>query len=160
MLGEGTLAVIDNQIDPTTGTIRLKATFPNDNLGLWPGQFVNVRLLIMIQTNALTVPASAIQRGPDGAYVFVIGGGKPRTGGRGKYGARPGADGASTNASSPAPDAAAPNAALAAGGDAKSADGGKPNARRRGPERWPENPGDGENAAGDSGATNRSGAGH
>jgi membrane fusion protein, multidrug efflux system len=128
VLGEGALAVIDNQIDPTTGTIRLKATFPNDNLGLWPGQFVNVRLLIMIQTNALTVPASAIQRGPDGAYVFVIGGGKPRTGGHGKNGGRPSADGASANAGSPAPDAAAPDVAPVAGGDAKSADGGKTNA--------------------------------
>jgi multidrug efflux system membrane fusion protein len=71
-LGEGKLAVIDNQIDISTGTIRLKATFPNDNFRLWPGQFVNVRLLLTTITNGLVVPASVVQRGPDGAFAFVI----------------------------------------------------------------------------------------
>jgi membrane fusion protein, multidrug efflux system len=71
-LGQGKLAVIDNQIDPTTGTIRLKATFPNDDLRLWPGQFVNARLLLTTRKNGLVVPASAVQRGPDGSYVFVV----------------------------------------------------------------------------------------
>jgi len=72
VLATGRLAVIDNQIDPTTGTIRLKATFPNDDLRLWPGQFVNARLLLTTRKDGLVVPASVVQRGPDGAYAFVI----------------------------------------------------------------------------------------
>ncbi len=71
-LGDGTLAVIDNQIDQTTGTIKLKATFPNDDLRLWPGEFVNARLLLTTHKDGLTVPASVIQRGPQGTYAFVI----------------------------------------------------------------------------------------
>jgi len=71
-LGEGKLAVIDNQIDTTTGTIHLKATFPNDDLRLWPGQFVNARLLLTTRKGGLVVAASAVQRGPDGSYVFGI----------------------------------------------------------------------------------------
>lgn len=72
VLGQGTLAVIDNQIDTSTGQIRLKANFPNDNLRLWPGQFVNARLLLSTRRNGLVVPASVVQRGPDGPYAFVI----------------------------------------------------------------------------------------
>ena len=72
MLGEGKLAVIDNQIDTTTGTIRIKATFPNDDLRLWPGQFVNARLLLTIRKGGIVVPASVVQRGPEGSYAFVI----------------------------------------------------------------------------------------
>jgi membrane fusion protein, multidrug efflux system len=71
-LGEGKLAVIDNEIDTTTGTIRLKATFANEDLRLWPGQFVNARLLLTTRKSGLVVPASAVQRGPDGSYIFVI----------------------------------------------------------------------------------------
>jgi multidrug efflux system membrane fusion protein len=71
-LDHGTLTVIDNQIDSGTGTIRLKATFPNANLHLWPGQFVNARLLLNVRKNAPVVPASVVQRGPEGAYAFVI----------------------------------------------------------------------------------------
>lgn len=71
-LGQGTLAVIDNQIDSTTGTIKLKATFANDDLRLWPGQFVNARLLLTTRKAGLVVPAAVVQRGPQGAYVFVI----------------------------------------------------------------------------------------
>jgi multidrug efflux system membrane fusion protein len=71
-LDEGQLAVFDNQIDTTTGTIRLKATFPNPNLKLWPGQFVNARLLLSVRTNGIVVPASVVQRGPEGAYAFVV----------------------------------------------------------------------------------------
>jgi multidrug efflux system membrane fusion protein len=71
-LDEGQLAVFDNQIDTTTGTIRLKATFANPNLKLWPGQFVNARLLLSVRTNGIVVPASVVQRGPEGAYAFVV----------------------------------------------------------------------------------------
>jgi membrane fusion protein, multidrug efflux system len=71
-LDQGTVKLIDNQIDTTTGTIRLKAVFPNTNLKLWPGQFVNVRLLERTDENALTVPAAALQRGPDGMFVYVV----------------------------------------------------------------------------------------
>ena len=72
VLGEGKLAVIDNQIDTTTGTIRLKATFPNTDLRLWPGQFVNTRLLASTRTNGIVVPATVVQRGPDGTYAYVV----------------------------------------------------------------------------------------
>ena len=72
LLGDGKLSVIDNRIDPTTGTIRIKATFPNENLRLWPGQFVNARLLLTTRKGGLVVPASVVQRGPDGPYAFVI----------------------------------------------------------------------------------------
>lgn len=71
-LDEGKLSVIDNQIDTTTGTIRLKATFPNDKDQLWPGQFVNARLLLSVRKDALVVPASVVQRGPQGSFAFVI----------------------------------------------------------------------------------------
>ena len=71
-LGEGELAVIDNQIDTTTGTLRLKGTFPNDDLRLWPGQFVNVRLLVSTRKGGTVVPASVVQRGPDGTFAFVL----------------------------------------------------------------------------------------
>jgi membrane fusion protein, multidrug efflux system len=71
-LDEGTLKLVDNQIDQTTGTLRLKATFPNQANSLWPGQFVNVRLLLRTLPHAVTVPSTAIQRGPDGMYVYVI----------------------------------------------------------------------------------------
>jgi multidrug efflux system membrane fusion protein len=71
-LADGKLAVIDNQIDSTTGTIRLKAEFPNPDLVLWPGQFVNVRLLLETRKGGAVVPASVVQRGPDGTFAFVI----------------------------------------------------------------------------------------
>jgi multidrug efflux system membrane fusion protein len=72
VLATGQLSVIDNQIDPSTGTIKLKATFANDDLRLWPGEFVNTRLLVTTRTNALAVPASVVQRGPEGAFAFVL----------------------------------------------------------------------------------------
>jgi multidrug efflux system membrane fusion protein len=73
VLDTGTLAVIDNQIDTTTGTIKLKATFPNTNLSLWPGQFINPRVLVD-KVNGLVVQENVIQRGPDGPYVFTVNG--------------------------------------------------------------------------------------
>lgn len=71
-LGNGTLSLIDNLIDQTTGTIRLKSTFPNAAEKLWPGQFVEVRLLARIAHNAITVPSAAVQRGPNGFFVYVV----------------------------------------------------------------------------------------
>jgi multidrug efflux system membrane fusion protein len=71
-LSEGTLSVIDNQIDPSTGTIRLKATFTNGDLKLWPGQFVNVRLRLSIRKDAIVVPAQVVQQGPSGTYAFIV----------------------------------------------------------------------------------------
>jgi membrane fusion protein, multidrug efflux system len=72
-LGEGTLGLIDNEILQTTGTIRLKADFPNGTHLLWPGELINVRLLLRTEHDGLTVAASALQQGPSGAYVYVIG---------------------------------------------------------------------------------------
>jgi multidrug efflux system membrane fusion protein len=72
MLDTGTLQVIDNQVDPTTGTVRLKADFPNSKLQLWPGQFVNVRLLVDTLKNVVVAPTAAVQRGPNGPYVYVV----------------------------------------------------------------------------------------
>jgi multidrug efflux system membrane fusion protein len=72
VIDRGTLTVLDNQVDPATGTIRLKASFPNPQLRLWPGAFVTVRLQTRIWTDAVTVPPVAVQRGPRGAYVYVI----------------------------------------------------------------------------------------
>ena len=69
---QGTLAVLDNQIDQTTGTIRLKATFPNRDGALWPGEFVDVRVLARTEQNALTVPSTALQRGPGGYFVYTV----------------------------------------------------------------------------------------
>lgn len=72
LLGEGTLAVVDNEIDQATGTIKLKATFPNDDLKLWPGKFVNARLILTTRKGATVIPASVVQRGPQGTYAYVI----------------------------------------------------------------------------------------
>jgi multidrug efflux system membrane fusion protein len=72
MIDIGALALVDNQIDAATGTIRLKATFPNRNDALWPGEAVNARLTLRTQRDAVTVPAPVVQRDPDGTYVYVI----------------------------------------------------------------------------------------
>jgi multidrug efflux system membrane fusion protein len=71
-LGQGTLELVDNQIDPATGTVKLKANFPNPDRTLWPGQFVNARLQIGIAESGLTVPTRVIQRGQKGFYAYVI----------------------------------------------------------------------------------------
>jgi multidrug efflux system membrane fusion protein len=71
-IDKGKLLVIDNQVDQTTGTVKLKAEFPNENLQLWPGQFVNVRLLIDTLSRIVVVPTAAIQRGPTGTFVYVV----------------------------------------------------------------------------------------
>jgi membrane fusion protein, multidrug efflux system len=72
VLDQGTLLLVDNQIDQTTGTIKLKATFPNLENKLWPGQFINARLLLDIKKQALTIPSTAAQRGPEGMFVYVV----------------------------------------------------------------------------------------
>jgi len=69
----GTLQVVDNQVDQTTGTVKLKAEFPNTDLQLWPGQFVNVRLLIETLRQVVVVPTAAVQRGPNGTFAYVVG---------------------------------------------------------------------------------------
>jgi multidrug efflux system membrane fusion protein len=71
-LDSGTLELVDNQILQTTGTIRLRATFPNAKRMLWPGELVNARLLLDTRPNGLTIPPGAVQQGPSGSYVYVI----------------------------------------------------------------------------------------
>lgn len=71
-IDKGKVLVIDNQVDQTTGTVKLKAEFPNDKLQLWPGQFANVRLLIETLYRIVVVPTAAVQRGPSGTYVYVV----------------------------------------------------------------------------------------
>jgi multidrug efflux system membrane fusion protein len=73
LLGSGRLELIDNQINQATSTIRLKAVLPNPRHVLWPNQFVNARLHLSVRKGALVVPATAIQRGPNGTFLFVIG---------------------------------------------------------------------------------------
>src|SRR5688572_6563255 len=68
----GRITFVDNQVDQTTGTIRIKATFPNSNRRLWPGQFVNVRVRLATDARAIVVPTAAVQAGPDGQYVYVV----------------------------------------------------------------------------------------
>jgi membrane fusion protein, multidrug efflux system len=71
-LDTGTLAAIENQVNTTSGTITLKAIFPNKDRKLWPGMFVNVRVITRVQDNGLAIPLDAIQQGPQGQYVFVV----------------------------------------------------------------------------------------
>jgi membrane fusion protein, multidrug efflux system len=71
VVDHGKLVVVDNQVDQTTGTVKLKAEFPNQDLQLWPGQFVNVKLLVNTLKDATVVPTAAVQRGPNGTFVYV-----------------------------------------------------------------------------------------
>ncbi len=73
LLARGTLDVINNTIDQTTGAIKLKARFDNKNQALWPGQFVQVRIITSTESAAIAVPSAAIQRGPNGPYVWLVG---------------------------------------------------------------------------------------
>jgi multidrug efflux system membrane fusion protein len=68
----GRITFVDNQVDQTTGTIRIKATFPNANRSLWPGQFVNVTIRLATDPRAIVVPSVAVQAGPEGQYVYVV----------------------------------------------------------------------------------------
>jgi len=72
IVDRGALLVVDNQVDASTGTVKLKAEFPNANLQLWPGQFTNVRLLIDTLKQVVTIPTGAVQRGPTGTFVYVV----------------------------------------------------------------------------------------
>jgi multidrug efflux system membrane fusion protein len=71
-LDQGTLSLVDNMIDQTTGTAKLKATFGNAHNTLWPGQYVNARLVVRTDRNALTLPTSAVQLGPNGPFTYVV----------------------------------------------------------------------------------------
>jgi membrane fusion protein, multidrug efflux system len=71
-LDQGIIALVDNEIDQSTGTIRVKATFPNPHDALWPGEFINARVLVRTEKGALTVPSNAIQRGPNGMFTYVV----------------------------------------------------------------------------------------
>ena len=71
-IGEGTLLVVDNQIDQTTGTYKIKGTFPNEHNRLWPGQFVNVKLKLKILNDAIVMPSVAVQEGANGSYVYLV----------------------------------------------------------------------------------------
>ena len=71
-LDKGALDVLDNQVDQTTGTVKLKATFPNAALALWPGQFTTVRVAVDVLKEVVTVPGPAVQQGPDGPFVFRV----------------------------------------------------------------------------------------
>jgi len=73
VVDNGSLGVVDNQVDPTTGTVKLKANFPNDKLALWPGAFVNARLLVETLKGVTVIPSGAVQRGPNGTFVYIIG---------------------------------------------------------------------------------------
>lgn len=72
-LGAGQLSVADNHVDPSTGTVALKARFENVSKQLWPGQFVNVKLTLQTLSNAVTIPSAAVNQGPKGAYAYVVG---------------------------------------------------------------------------------------
>jgi multidrug efflux system membrane fusion protein len=71
-LATGTVLAIDNQVDPTTGTFKIKAQFANENDLLFPNEFVNARLLVAVDKGVVIVPTAAVQRGPDSSYVYVV----------------------------------------------------------------------------------------
>jgi len=71
-LDEGTLSLVDNEIDQTTGTAKLKATFANAHNALWPGQYVNARVLVRMERNVLALPTTAVQLGPNGPFTYVV----------------------------------------------------------------------------------------
>ena len=76
-LATGKLLTLDNEIDPTTGTVKAKAVFDNKDQALFPNQFVNVRLILQDRPNAIVVPAAALQTGAQGSFVFVVKPGQP-----------------------------------------------------------------------------------
>lgn len=137
-LGQGTVLTADNQIDATTGTDKIKAIFNNSDGALFPNQFVNIRLILQQRPNALVVPASAVQTGSQGAFVFVVKKGQPPAGSRGAAaggggrrsgpGGAPGAAGANAAANAnagAAGDAQAPGGPGGPGAGAPGAGGGR-----------------------------------
>jgi multidrug efflux system membrane fusion protein len=78
VLAQGTLAFIDNAVDPQTGTIRMKARIPNKNEAIWPGELISLRLILEVQADALVIPDSALQTGQSGTFVYVLEEGKAR----------------------------------------------------------------------------------
>jgi multidrug efflux system membrane fusion protein len=72
LLGKGQLTLIDNQVNTTTATVRLKGTVPNPNKALWPNEFVRARLVLAVRSGVLAIPAPAVQRGPQGTFVYVV----------------------------------------------------------------------------------------
>ncbi|HEX6612406.1 MAG TPA: efflux RND transporter periplasmic adaptor subunit [Rhodanobacteraceae bacterium] len=99
--GGGVLKVVDNQIDPNTSTFKLKAEFPNHSNELWPGQFVNLRMQVGTVQNGLVVPTAAVQRGPNGDYVYLVVNGRAAPAAEASAGTphrgRRGGNGANTN---------------------------------------------------------------
>jgi multidrug efflux system membrane fusion protein len=75
-LGSGEVSIADNHVNPNTGTVEMKARFPNATRQLWPGQFLNVKLTLQVLSGAITVPSIAVNEGPKGAYVYVVGPGR------------------------------------------------------------------------------------
>jgi multidrug efflux system membrane fusion protein len=71
-LDQGTLLLVNNMISPGSGTVQLKATFPNASRALWPGEFVNIRLAVTMRHDAISVPISALEQGQNGAFVYVV----------------------------------------------------------------------------------------
>jgi multidrug efflux system membrane fusion protein len=76
LLGSGEVSIADNRIDPTTGTVELKARFANTDRKLWPGEFVNVQLTLQILHHATTIPVAAVNQGPSGSFAYVVGANK------------------------------------------------------------------------------------
>ena len=72
LLATGRLTLVNNQIDPATGTFQLRAVFPNAKATLWPGQYVNVRVILQMLPDAVTIPDGAVQRSQKGLYVYVV----------------------------------------------------------------------------------------
>jgi membrane fusion protein, multidrug efflux system len=72
VIGDGKLLVVDNQIDQSTGTYKIKGTFPNEQNRLWPGQFVNVKLKLKVLQDVIVIPSVAVQQGPNGSYVYTV----------------------------------------------------------------------------------------
>jgi multidrug efflux system membrane fusion protein len=125
-LGTGTLLTLDNQIDSTTGTDKVKAVFPNKDGALFPNQFVNVRLILQQRQNSIVVPASAIQTGSQGTFVFLLKQGTPPAGAAGgRTGGRRGGGGGagSGQAAGGTPATAAPS--VGSGAPAGPAGGGR-----------------------------------
>jgi multidrug efflux system membrane fusion protein len=72
VIESGKVTVINNQVDQTTGTVQLKGEFPNSRVQLWPGQFINIRVLINTLRQGVVIPTAAVQRGPDGTFVYIV----------------------------------------------------------------------------------------